>query len=115
MKFSPKRLILIILCVFGLLAATVFVRMASAPGVPVLNYHQVEDKDGNPLTLWTDQFEAQMAYLAAEGYTTITIDEMLPSASVPRRTWSSRRPGVPMTSCGRRRSFSFCRSISAPP
>ena len=77
MKFSPKRLILIILCVFGLLAAAVFVRMASAPGVPVLNYHQVEDKDGNPLTLWTDQFEAQMAYLAAEGYTTITIDEMM--------------------------------------
>ena len=68
---------MIILCVFGLLAATVFVRMASAPGVPVLNYHQVEDKDGNPLTLWTDQFEAQMAYLAAEGYTTITIDEMM--------------------------------------
>ena len=62
---------------FGLLAAAVFVRMASAPGVPVLNYHQVEDKDGNPLTLWTDQFEAQMAYLAAEGYTTITIDEMM--------------------------------------
>ena len=51
--------------------------MQTARGVPVLNYHQVEEKNGNPLTLWPDQFEAQMAYLADEGYTTITIDEMM--------------------------------------
>ena len=45
--------------------------------VPVLNYHQVEVKDGNPLTLHPEQFEAQMAYLKEEGYTTVTIDELM--------------------------------------
>ena len=76
-KFSCKRLLFALLTVLGLLLIAVFVLMRSSPGIPVLNYHQVEEKDGNPLTLWPDQFEAQMAYLADEGYTTITIDEMM--------------------------------------
>ena len=54
--------------------------MCTSPGVPVLNYHQVEDKDGNPLTLYCDQFDQQMAYLAEEGYHTITLDEMMDAA-----------------------------------
>ena len=76
-KFSCKRLLFALLGVLGLLLITACALMRSAPGIPVLNYHQVEEKDGNPLTLWPDQFEAQMAYLAEEGYTPITIDEMM--------------------------------------
>ena len=79
MKFSYSRLLFLLLTVLGLLLITACVLMRSAPGIPVLNYHQIEEKDGNPLTLWPDQFEAQMAYLADEGYTTITIDEMMDS------------------------------------
>ena len=78
-KFSYSRLLFLLLTVLGLLLITACVLMRSAPGIPVLNYHQIEEKDGNPLTLWPDQFEAQMAYLADEGYTTITIDEMMDS------------------------------------
>ncbi|EKX96575.1 MULTISPECIES: polysaccharide deacetylase family protein [Selenomonas] len=77
MKFSQRRLLFALLTVLGLLLITSCVLMHSAPGIPVLNYHQVEEKNGNPLTLWPDQFEAQMAYLADEGYTTMTIDEMM--------------------------------------
>jgi polysaccharide deacetylase len=61
----------------SLLIVAGFIQIRTATGIPVLNYHQVEPKDGNPLTLWPEQFEAQMEYLAAEGYTTITIDEMM--------------------------------------
>ena len=77
MKLSRKSLLSTLLVLPLLLLLIGVVLMHSSPGVPVLNYHQVEQKNGNPLTLWPDQFEAQMAYLADEGYTTITIDEMM--------------------------------------
>ena len=77
MKLSRKSLLSTLLVLPLLLLLVGVVLMYSSPGVPVLNYHQVEQKNGNPLTLWPDQFEAQMAYLAEEGYTTITIDEMM--------------------------------------
>ena len=77
MKLSRKSLLSALLVLPLLLLLVGVVLMHSSPGVPVLNYHQVEQKTGNPLTLWPDQFEAQMAYLADEGYTTITIDEMM--------------------------------------
>nr|WP_039957575.1 polysaccharide deacetylase family protein [Selenomonas infelix] len=77
MKCFRKRLLFSLLAVSLLFLLIGCVLMRSAPGVPVLNYHQVEEKNGNPLTLWPDQFETQMSYLADEGYTTITIDEMM--------------------------------------
>ena len=77
MKLSCKRFLLSLLCMVSLLIVAGFIQIRTATGIPVLNYHQVEPKDGNPLTLWPEQFEAQMEYLAAEGYTTITIDEMM--------------------------------------
>ena len=36
--------------------------------VPVLNYHQINDRDENALTVHTDQFEAQMKFLVDNGY-----------------------------------------------
>ena len=77
MKLSCKRFLLSLLCMVSLLIVAGFIQIRTATGIPVLNYHPVEPKDGNPLTLWPEQFEAQMEYLAAEGYTTITIDEMM--------------------------------------
>ena len=78
MKFPRWLLIPIVLIL--LCFATAALLMCTSPGVPVLNYHQVEDKDGNPLTLYCDQFDQQMAYLAEEGYHTITLDEMMDAA-----------------------------------
>ena len=77
MKLLCKKLLRTLLAILGLLLLVGAALMCTAPGVPVLNYHQVEEKNGNPLTLWPDQFEAQMDYLAEEGYTTISIDEMM--------------------------------------
>ena len=78
LKFMHTRLLcLVLVAAVGFLIADAIALLQTTKGVPVLNYHQVEEKDGNPLTLWPDQFEAQMAYLADEGYTTITIDEMM--------------------------------------
>ena len=78
MQFSSKKILCAALILCGLLFAAALILMWSAPRtVPVLNYHQVEVKDGNPLTLHPEQFEAQMAYLKEEGYTTVTIDELM--------------------------------------
>jgi len=45
-------------------------------GVPVLNYHQINNEDHNALTLSAMEFETQMKYLAQEGYTGITADQL---------------------------------------
>ncbi len=78
MQCSRKKLLAAVLLLFGLLVLTGAALMWSQrSAIPVLNYHQVEPKDGNPLTLWPEQFAAQMDYLDAEGYTPITIDDMM--------------------------------------
>lgn len=78
MDFLRKKLPAAALILLGLLAVAAAALMWSERGaIPVLNYHQVEAKDGNPLTLRPEQFEAQMDYLDAEGYTPVTIDEMM--------------------------------------
>lgn len=45
-------------------------------GVPILNYHQVNDVNYSPLTMQVPHFEQQMAYLHDNGYHTITLDEL---------------------------------------
>lgn len=45
-------------------------------GVPVLNYHQINDEAHNVLTLSSSEFEAQMEYLRENGYTSITPEEL---------------------------------------
>ena len=52
-----------------------FVRDAST-GIPVLNYHQINDRDHNALTVPVSEFEREMAYLKAEGYTAITPEQL---------------------------------------
>ena len=73
-----KRLALIVLAVILAGAAICTYIMCSAKNaVPVLNYHQINDRDENALTVHTDQFEAQMKYLADNGYHTITPEDMV--------------------------------------
>ncbi|MBP2633519.1 MAG: polysaccharide deacetylase [Firmicutes bacterium] len=45
-------------------------------GIPVLNYHQINNKDHNTLTLSSTEFEAQINYLYQEGYTGISPDQL---------------------------------------
>lgn len=63
-------LVLILLLGLGYTALTYL------QGVPVLNYHQVNNHDHNPLTLSDTEFEAQIKYLAKKGYTTISPDDL---------------------------------------
>lgn len=65
---------MLLVIVFGYCA---YLMHSAARSVPVLNYHQINDTAENSLTVHTDQFEEQMRYLAENGYTTITPDEML--------------------------------------
>lgn len=45
-------------------------------GVPVLNYHQVNDESKGALTVPVKEFDRQMAYLKEHHYTTITCDDL---------------------------------------
>ena len=76
-KFNRKKLIcLLALFVAAVIAAAASLAYAYRGGIPVLNYHQINSKDHNSLTVSTEQFAAQMDYLAENGYHTITPDEM---------------------------------------
>lgn len=86
---SPKKkrlkralkgiLILLAALILAFLAFGAYRMYAARNDVPVLNYHQINDRDENALTVHTDQFEAQMKYLADHGYHTITPAELLDS------------------------------------
>lgn len=45
--------------------------------IPVLGYHEINNKEHSPLALSTTEFDAQMQYLHAAGYTPITPDDLL--------------------------------------
>ena len=48
-----------------------------AADVPILEYFRVNDIDENSFTLKVEQFDSQIKYLIDEGYTIITLDELL--------------------------------------
>lgn len=78
MLLSAKQKLLLLLYLLAALLLTVFlclVREAST-GIPVLSYHQINDTEQNSMTVPTDVFQQQMAYLAENGYHTITPDEL---------------------------------------
>ncbi|GIP38659.1 hypothetical protein J31TS4_19390 [Paenibacillus sp. J31TS4] len=45
--------------------------------IPVLLYHSIADIPGNPVAMRPELFEAEMAYLAREGYTPLTLESFL--------------------------------------
>lgn len=70
-------LLLCSFCLLLLAGCIAYLWQRSADSVPVLNYHQINDTEQNPLTVNTEQFEEQMKYLADNGYHTITPTEMV--------------------------------------
>lgn len=73
-----KRLLIVLAAVvLTCVACCIYLLHNAAQSVPVLNYHQINDRDENALTVHTDQFEAQMKYLTEEGYHVITPEEMI--------------------------------------
>lgn len=80
MHISKKRLGLAILAILILSFVGIQVFLHShEDDVPVLNYHQINDRDHNALTVSSSEFAAQMQYLATEGYHTITPQELADS------------------------------------
>ena len=73
MKPILLRLFIAVLIVAGFAALAFY---APPGGIPVLNYHQINDTDENLLTVSTAEFEAQMAWLEENGYQTITAAEL---------------------------------------
>lgn len=73
-----KRILLFLLIIFLAVLGLCAYRMHSATrAVPVLNYHQINDRDENSLTVHSDEFDEQMKYLSDNGYHTITPEEMM--------------------------------------
>ena len=73
-----KRILLALLIIFLAIFALCAYRMHSVTrAVPVLNYHQINDRDENSLTVHTDEFDEQMKYLSDNGYHAITPEEMM--------------------------------------
>ena len=73
-----KRLAAVLLiCIIAAIGYGAYLMHSASRSVPVLNYHQINDWADNALTVHTDQFDAQMKYLADNGYTAITPAEML--------------------------------------
>ena len=74
MKPILLRLCIAVLIIFGFAVLAFY---SKPSGIPVLNYHQINDVDENLLTVSTSEFETQMAWLAENGYQTITVSELL--------------------------------------
>lgn len=68
------RVVLLLIVLFAALAAWGI--FSEPEGIPVLNYHQINDRDENLLTVSTAEFEEQMAWLEENGYRTITAAEL---------------------------------------
>ena len=89
-----KRILLALLIIFLAIFALCAYRMHSVTrAVPVLNYHQINDRDENSLTVHTDEFDEQMKYLSDNGYHAITPEEMM-------EAWENDTP-LPNTAYGR--------------
>ncbi len=73
MKFILLRLVIAVLIIIG---AASFAILSEPSGIPVLNYHQINDVDENMLTVSTEEFETQMTWLEQNGYQTITAAEL---------------------------------------
>ena len=72
---SFLKFMLVVMVLLGVFLIWLFRR--DADGVPILSYHQINDIDKNSLTLTPEEFEAQMKYLADNGYTFMFPDEVL--------------------------------------
>ena len=74
MKFILLRLVIALLAVAGFVS---FAVLSEPDGIPVLNYHQINDMDENMLTVSSEEFETQMAWLSENGYHAVTATELI--------------------------------------
>ncbi len=73
---KSKRLCLFLSLLVIAAAAAVFGIFSEPEGIPVLNYHQINDRDENLMTVSTQEFEEQMSWLRDHGYYAITASEL---------------------------------------
>ncbi|CUH97317.1 putative membrane protein [Propionispora sp. 2/2-37] len=73
---TPKKFMWGIVIAVIVAAGVSYIALTYFQGVPVLNYHQVNDKFHTALTLSSLEFEAQMKYLHDAGYTAISPDQL---------------------------------------
>lgn len=59
------------------LASLNYILSSPLSGIPVLNYHQINNEAHNALTLSSEEFDGQMAYLYDAGYTTISPNQLV--------------------------------------
>jgi peptidoglycan/xylan/chitin deacetylase (PgdA/CDA1 family) len=71
-KVILRGIIILICILFGI----GYIAFNYFQGVPVLNYHQINNEDKNALTLSDTEFEAQINYLYQEGYHGISPDQL---------------------------------------
>lgn len=75
-KRFPKLFLAIFLLVTAMLTLFLWIVKENAHGIPVLNYHQINDSEINALTVPTKEFRKQMDYLKNNGYTTIDPNQL---------------------------------------
>jgi len=72
-----KKVVIGGIIILMLLSGLSYISLAYFQGVPVLNYHQINNQDHNMLTLSDTEFEAQMNYLHRHGYTAISPEQLV--------------------------------------
>lgn len=77
LRFNKKLLLWLSPLFLLLIAFLIYLPNSSYAGIPVLNYHQVNDEYHGALTLSPHEFDAQMAYLKKAGYTSITPNQLV--------------------------------------
>jgi len=70
------KIVLWCIIILMFLSGLSYIALTYFQGVPVLNYHQINNEDHNALTLSDTEFETQINYLYREGYTVITPDQL---------------------------------------
>ncbi|TWH48454.1 peptidoglycan/xylan/chitin deacetylase (PgdA/CDA1 family) [Sporomusa sp. KB1] len=73
--FSKKMNRVVTLILFFILGLS-YIALTYFQGIPVLNYHQINNESHNVLTLSDTEFEAQIKYLYQEGYTAISPEQL---------------------------------------
>lgn len=73
---NKKFVIGFFIIVLAAALASVTTTSPSLSGVPVLNYHQINNEAHNVLTLSSQEFDAQMNYLSKSGYSTISPEQL---------------------------------------
>lgn len=76
-RWLKRILLLLLIACIGIIGICAYRMHTADRAVPVLNYHQINDRDQNSLTVQTAQFEEEMQYLVDNGYHAITPEEML--------------------------------------